>query len=166
MARISVVQPINLTSVRFEKDHEGKPKRFVDTLILVKGVNEVANEVLTHPYIQAHMKAGSVTIVPDPLDPEDIAAAAEEIARRARAEAEAAKALKLAKQKEIDDALAAAAAEASKQEPAPADKDDTLSPEALAAAAKKHAEEEEFQRLLHAEAEAAKAPAEAEKPAA
>lgn len=139
MARISLIQPINLTTSKVEMV-DGKKKLHVSSLLLTKGVNEVDPEVLMHPYIQAHMKAGSVTIVPDPMDPEDIAAAAEEIARKARAQAEAAKALKAAKQKEIDDAMAAAS-----------------KPAVTEADAKKHAEEEEFQRLLHAEAEAAKA---------
>jgi hypothetical protein len=149
MARISLIQPINLNVVKVEAGPDGKDKRHVATIVLGKGINEVDPEVLTHPYIRAHMKAGSVTIVPDPLDPEDIAAAAEEIARRTRAEAEAAKALKAAKQKEIDDALAAAS-----------------KPVELTAEERHRADEEELHRLIEAEEAAKAALAAASKPAA
>jgi hypothetical protein len=103
MARINLTQAINLTVLE-EVNGKFRPK----TLELKRGVNEVDPSVLTHPYILSHMKAGSASIVPDPMDPEDIARAAEEIARKARAQADAAKALKDAKQKEVDDVIAAA----------------------------------------------------------
>ncbi len=103
MARINLTQAINL--IVLEKI-DGKPSQ--KTLELKRGINEVDPDVLVHPYIQAHMKAGSASIVPDPMDPEDIAAAAEEIARQARARADAARELKLAEQKKVDDAIAAA----------------------------------------------------------
>jgi len=105
MARISLVQAINLIVV---ETADGKPSQ--KTLELKRGVNEVDPSVLTHPYIQSHMKAGSASIVPDPMDPEDIAAAAEEIARQARARADAAKALKAQEQQKIDDAMKTATA--------------------------------------------------------
>jgi hypothetical protein len=103
MARLNLVQAINLTIL---VEVAGKPTQ--TTLNLVRGENTVDPSVLTHPYIQAHMKNGTASIIPDPLDPEDIAAAAEEIARQARARADAAKALKADEQKKIDDALSSA----------------------------------------------------------
>lgn len=103
MARINLTQAINLIVV---ENVDGKPSQ--KTLNLVRGINEVDPSVLVHPYIQSHMKAGSCSIVPDPMDPEDIAAAAEEIARKARAQADAARELKAVEQKKVDDALEAA----------------------------------------------------------
>lgn len=142
MARVNVTQNINLTIVV-----DGATQVLP---LLRDRINDVPNHVLTHPYLQAHMKAGSVSIVPDPMDPEDIAAAAEEIARQARGRAEAAKALKLEEQKKIDDAMAAAEKPA-----APA-----ADPAKLEDAGKRD-EEEEFQQLLQAEADAAAAAASA-----
>lgn len=139
MARINLTQAINLIVV---DTVDGKPSQ--KTLNLVRGINEVDPSVLVHPYIQAHMKAGSCSIVPDPMDPEDIAAAAEEIARKARAQADAARELKAAEQKKVDDAMAAAASK----------------PPVSEADAKKHAEDEELHRMIEAEEAAKKAAAE------
>lgn len=138
MPRISLVQAINLNILEMIGD-----KPIPKTLELKRGVNEVDASVLIHPYIQSHIKAGSCSIVPDPMDPEDIAKAAEEIAARARAQAEAAKVLKAAKQKEIDDAMA----EASKPPAKPTAEEQA------------RLDEEELHRMIKAE-EAEKAAAE------
>lgn len=121
MARISVTQNINL---QFDS---------ATMIPLVRGVNDIEEilsrypmsrfevaHVLRHPYLQAHMKAGSASIVPDPADPEDLALAAEEIARKRRADAEAWKQVK--KDQEAADtqkasAIAAAVADGEKLAP-------------------------------------------------
>lgn len=174
MARISLTQAINLNIVVMLED-----KPVPKTLELKRGVNEVDPEILHHPYILAHMNAGLASIVPDPMDPEDIAKAAEEIARKARAEADAAKALKAVKQKEIDDAIAAAskppdapktvepAVQAQVDAPKPvsdASKEVPAATEEAGAATKPLTEDEEFEQLLAAEAAEADA-AKAETPA-
>lgn len=111
MARINLNQAINLNFIIEKQPKTVELKRGVNDLDAIlktlTGVSEA--EVLKHPYILAHIKDGSVSIIPDPMDPEAVAAAAEEIARRARAEAEAAKALKAAEQKKVEETLKTAA---------------------------------------------------------
>lgn len=146
MARIDLKQALNLNLL---VPVHGKP--VAKTIELKRGVNDLTEivkphglderHILTHPFILAHIKHGTVAMIPDPMDPEAVAAAAEEIARRARAEAEAARSLKVAEQKKVEDALAAASAKPER------------TPEEIA-----KAEHEELERMLR-EDEAAKAAA-------
>lgn len=98
MARINVTQNINLLVT----GHGG-----VSTVALLRDrVNVIDNSLLGHPYLLAHIKEGSATLVPDLADPDEIARAAEEVARQARVKADAARALREGEQAKIDAALA------------------------------------------------------------
>lgn len=114
MARINLAQAINLNLM---KKIGEKPVPV--TIELKRGVNDIGEVlkahpdlpeemVLNHPYILQHVKLGGISLIPDPMDPEAKAAAAEEIARQARAEAEAFKALKDAEKAKVEGALKAA----------------------------------------------------------
>lgn len=90
MARLATKQPINLNVAV-----DGVVKTFA---IKVDLQNEIADELLNHPYLVSLMKAGIVSIIPDTPDPVEQSEIAERVARGAREKAEAAKRLKADKE--------------------------------------------------------------------
>lgn len=123
MARINLAQAINLNLMKKVGE-----RPVPVTLELKRGVNDLSealkshpdldeDAVLKHPYILKHIELGGVSLIPDPMDPEAAAAAAEEIARQARAQAEAYKTLKDAEKAKVEGALAAAREKAETTKP-------------------------------------------------